>query len=60
MAKLTIKASDGTLTSKELSETWVKFIMYCTEVGYGEITELKIKNGNPVMVTEVRKNVKFD
>lgn len=38
---------------------WMAFIRYCREMGFGEISQLKIQDGLPVMAEETTKKVKF-
>ena len=42
-----------------LHPAWVAFIRYCRELGCGEISQLKIQDGLPVMAEETKKKVKF-
>lgn len=42
-----------------LHPAWVVFIRHCREMGYGEISNLKIQDGVPVMAEETIKKVKF-
>ena len=42
-----------------LHPAWLAFIRHCQELGFGEISQLKIQNGVPVMAEETTKKVKF-
>lgn len=39
--------------------SWIAFIRHCQEMGFGEISQLKIQDGVPVMAEETTKKVKF-
>ena len=42
-----------------LHPSWLAFIRHCQELGFGEISQLKIQDGLPVMAEETTKKVKF-
>ena len=42
-----------------LHPAWVAFIRHCQELGYGEISQLKVQDGIPVMAEEIRRKIKF-
>ncbi len=42
-----------------LHPAWVAFIRHCQELDYGEIGQLKIQGGLPVMAEETVKKTKF-
>ena len=42
-----------------LSPCWVQFIRFCEKMGFGEIENLKIQNGVPMMAEQVTKKIKF-
>lgn len=42
-----------------LHPAWLAFIRHCQELGYGEISLLKVQDGLPVMAEETVKKVKF-
>jgi len=42
-----------------LHPAWIAFIRHCREMGFGEISQLKIQDGVPVMAEETTKKVKF-
>jgi hypothetical protein len=42
-----------------LHPSWLAFIRHCQELGFGEISQLKIQDGVPVMAEETTKKVKF-
>jgi len=46
-------------SSVSLHPAWVNFIRHCRELGFGEISQLKIQDGLPVMAEETKKKVKF-
>ena len=43
----------------DLHPAWVAFIRHCQDLGFGEISQLKIQDGIPVMAEETTKKVKF-
>ena len=42
-----------------LHSAWLKFIRYCAQLGHGEIENLKIQNGLPMMAEMAIKKIKF-
>jgi len=44
---------------KRLHPAWIEFIRHCRDMGFGEISQLKIQDGLPVMAEETTKKVKF-
>jgi len=42
-----------------LHPAWIAFIRHCRAMGFGEISQLKIQDGVPVMAEETTKKVKF-
>ena len=42
-----------------LHPSWFAFIRHCQELGFGEISNLKIQDGVPIMAEETIKKVKF-
>ena len=42
-----------------LHPAWIALIRHCREMGFGEISQLKIQDGVPVMAEETTKKVKF-
>jgi hypothetical protein len=42
-----------------LHPAWIAFIRHCRELNFGEISQLKIQDGIPVMAEETTKKVKF-
>jgi len=42
-----------------LHPAWLAFIRHCQELGFGEISQLKIQDGVPVMAEEISKKIKF-
>ena len=45
--------------ARTLSPGWLKFIQYCEHLAFGEIANLKIQNGVPMMAEQVTKKIKF-
>ena len=43
-----------------LHPSWLAFIRHCQELGFGEISQLKIQDGVPVMAEESIKKIKFN
>ena len=50
---------EGRPVEGRLHPAWVAFIRYCQELGFGEVSQLKIQDGLPVMAEETTKKVKF-
>lgn len=46
-------------TSAPVHPAWQRLMQYCAELGHGEIENLKIQNGLPVIADVVREKVKF-
>jgi len=42
-----------------LHPAWLAFIRHCQELGFGEISQLKIQDGVPVMAEKISKKIKF-
>ena len=42
-----------------LHPAWITFIRHCQKMGFGDISQLKIQDGVPVMAEETTKKVKF-
>jgi len=42
-----------------LHPAWVAFIRHCQELGHGEISQLKVQDGIPVMAEEITRKIKF-
>jgi len=42
-----------------LPAAWTAFIRYCRELGHGEIEQLRIQDGLPVLAEMTRKKVRF-
>lgn len=53
------KKTSKKLTSLEVHPSWAKFIQYCEELKYGELTRLQIQDGLPASAEYVRKKVRF-
>ena len=45
--------------AENLHPAWLAFIQHCRDLGFGEISQLKIQDGLPVMAEETKKKVKF-
>ena len=46
-------------TGGSLHPAWLAFIRHCQELGFGEISQLKVQDGLPVMAEETKRKVKF-
>jgi hypothetical protein len=42
-----------------LHPAWVEFIRFCRQMRHGEIEQLKIQDGLPMLAETVRQRVKF-
>lgn len=42
-----------------LHPSWLAFIRHCQELGFGEISKLKIQDGVPVIAEEISRKIKF-
>ena len=42
-----------------LHPAWIAFIRHCQEMGFGEISQLKVQDGIPVMAKGTTKKVKL-
>lgn len=49
----------GPSPSQGIHPAWREFVRYCTELGHGEIEQLKIQDGLPVLAEVTRKKVRF-
>jgi len=49
----------GTPTSPALHPAWLEFIRFCSQLRHGEIDQLKIQDGLPLLAETVRQKVKF-
>lgn len=47
------------LASGSLHPAWAEFIRYCRQMRHGEIHQLKIQDGLPMIAETVRQKVKF-
>lgn len=47
------------LNERPLHPAWCAFIRFCAELRHGEIEQLKIQDGLPVLAEVTRKKVKF-
>ena len=45
--------------SGTLHPAWMAFIRHCQELGFGEISQLKVQDGIPVMAEETKRKIKF-
>lgn len=39
---------------------WVRFMKYCEQLGYGELTKVSIQNGLPMSAEYVKKKIRFN
>ena len=46
-------------TGSGLHPAWRAFIRHCQEMGFGEISQLKVQDGLPVMAEETKRKIKF-
>ena len=53
------RTASGNKRKPVLNPAWVTFIRHCQELGFGEISNLKIQDGLPVMAEEITKKIKF-
>ena len=42
-----------------LHPAWIEFIRFCNELQHGQIDQLKIQDGLPMLAETVRQKVKF-
>jgi hypothetical protein len=42
-----------------LHPSWLTFIRHCQELGFGEVSQLKIQDGVPVFAEQSTKKIKF-
>jgi hypothetical protein len=42
-----------------LHPAWIEFIRFCRQMRHGEIDQLKIQDGVPMLAETVRRKVKF-
>ena len=49
----------GTIMIERLTKAQVTFLIYCKSFGWGKL-EVTVKNGEPVMVSPIRQEVKLD
>ena len=45
--------------SGSLHPAWIEFIRFCRQLQHGEIEQLKIQDGLPLLAETVRQKVKF-
>ena len=46
-------------TGGGLHPAWIAFIGHCRELDFGEISQLKVQDGLPVMAEETKRKIKF-
>jgi hypothetical protein len=46
-------------TCAKLHPSWVAFVRFCRELGYGEIENLRIQDGIPLSAETIRKKIRF-
>jgi hypothetical protein len=44
----------------QLHPSWCAFIAFCEKLKFGELDRLKIQDGLPMMVEQVKKRVRFE
>jgi len=42
-----------------LHPAWTAFIRFCRDLGHGEIEQLKVQDGLPIIAEKVRQKIKF-
>jgi hypothetical protein len=47
------------VVKRPLDPAWLEFIRFCTELRHGEIEQLKIQDGLPLLAETVRQKIKF-
>ncbi len=54
---------DGKQTNKldieEIAEAGKRFLAYCEKFGWGTL-EVKVKDGQPVMISPIKQDIKLD
>ena len=45
--------------ASSLHPAWKEFVQFCQDLGFGEVENLKIQDGLPVLAEVTRKKVKF-
>ena len=53
------RAGRSAPTAGGLHPSWLIFIRHCQQLGFGEISQLKIQDGVPVMAEEITRKIKF-
>jgi hypothetical protein len=57
------RSADGdpqtSLGPASLHPAWLEFIRFCTQLRHGEIDQLKIQDGLPLLAETVRQKIKF-
>ena len=54
-----VAATEIPFAVNKLHPSWRSFISYCAELKHGEIEQLKIQDGLPVLAEVTMKKVKF-
>ena len=49
----------GAVACEHTHPSWVRFIRYCEDLKFGELTRLQIQDGLPISAEYVKKKVKF-
>jgi hypothetical protein len=49
----------GALPASTVHPAWLAFIRFCRELRHGEIDQLKIQDGLPLLAEVTKKKVKF-
>jgi len=55
----TVERRETRRCEDRLHPAWIAFIRHCRDLGFGEISQLKIQDGLPIMAEETTKKVKF-
>jgi len=50
----------GSNTGNSIHPAWLEFIRFCSQLRHGEIDQLKIQDGLPVLAETVRQKIKFN
>ncbi len=58
IARLT-ESNEEARAGGSLHPAWIEFMRFCRQLQHGEIDQLKIQDGLPVLAQTVRQKVKF-
>jgi hypothetical protein len=59
MRRLTESNGQEAHVCGSLHPAWIEFIRFCRQMQHGEIDQLKIQDGLPLLAQTVRQKVKF-